>query len=58
MGAENHLFSKPGKEMMLPKQGNGGRRRTDGLAEKLDAEDVRKRGENGRGPLNSGLHIQ
>lgn len=62
MEAENHLFSKllqkPGKEIMLPKQGEGGGNRTDGLAENLDTEDVRKRGESERGPLNSGPSIQ
>lgn len=62
MEAENHLFSKllqkPGKEMMLPKQGKGGGNRTDGHAEKLDTEDVRKRGESEKGPLNSGLSIR
>lgn len=60
MEAENHLFSKllqkPGKEMMLPKQGKGGGNRTDGHAEKLDTEEVRKR-KSERGPLNSGLSI-
>lgn len=50
--AENNFLSKllqkPGKEIMLPKQGTGGGHKTDGLAENLDTEDVRERGESER----------